>query len=331
MIESRPSHPSTPETVLLTGATGYIGSRLLKRLDAGSHRVRCLVRHPDALSSVESTDVVVAEGDLLRPETLPAAMRGISTAYYLVHSMASGGDFELEDRKAATNFAEAAVTAGLQRIVYLGGLGNGRQLSGHLQSRREVGEILRNSGVPTIEFRASVVIGSGSLSFEMIRALVEKLPVMLTPKWVHTQCQPIAVDDVLDYMVSALDLPSTASGHGQVFEIGGPDRASYRDLMLEYARQRGLKRMLISVPLLSPRLSSLWLNLFTPVYAQIGRKLVESLRNETVVVDESALESFPIRPRSMADAVRRALVNEETDNPKATAGSDTDNASQPTS
>ncbi len=275
MIESRPSHPSTPETVLLTGATGYIGSRLLKRLEAGSHRVRCLVRHPDALSSVESTDVEVAEGDLLRPETLPAAMQGVSTACYLVHSMASG--------------------------------------------------------VPTIEFRASIIIGSGSLSFEMIRALVEKLPVMLTPKWVHTQCQPIAVDDVLDYLVNALDLPSSVSDHGQIFEIGGPDRASYRDLMLEYARQRGLKRMLISVPLLSPRLSSLWLNLFTPVYARIGRKLVESLRNETVVVDESALDAFPIRPRSLADAVRRALDNEEMDDPTATARSDTDKASPSTS
>ena len=331
MIESRRSHPSTPKTVLLTGATGYIGSRLLKHLEAGPHRVRCLVRHPDALSSVESTDAEVAEGDLLRPETLPVAMQGVSTAYYLVHSMASGGDFELEDRKAATNFAEAARAAGLQRIVYLGGLGNGRQLSGHLESRREVGEILRKSGVPTIEFRASIIIGSGSLSFEMIRALVEKLPVMLTPKWVHTQCQPIAVDDVLDYLVNALDLPSSVSDHGQVLEIGGPDRASYRDLMLEYARQRGLKRMLISVPLLSPRLSSLWLNLFTPVYARIGRKLVESLRNETVVVDGSALDAFPIRPRSMADAVRRALGNEETNDPKATARSGTDKASPSTS
>ncbi|MDE2845551.1 MAG: NAD(P)H-binding protein [Gemmatimonadota bacterium] len=331
MTRSQPTHSSPPETVLITGATGYIGSRLLRRLEEGARRVRCLVRRPDALSSMESTDVEVAEGDLLRPETLPAAMQGVSTAYYLVHSMASGGDFELEDRKAAINFAEAALAAGLQRIVYLGGLGNGRPLSGHLESRREVGEILRKSGVPTIEFRASIIIGSGSLSFEMIRALVEKLPVMLTPKWVHTRCQPIAVDDVLDYMVNALDLPSTVSGHGQVFEIGGPDRASYRDLMSEYARQRGLRRMLISVPLLSPRLSSLWLNLFTPVYARIGRKLVESLRNETVVVDESALEAFRIRPRSMAEAVQRALDNEEMDDPKATARSDTDKASETTS
>ena len=309
MIESRPSHPSTPDTVLLTGASGYIGSRLLKRLEEAPYRVRCLVRRPGALSSVEASDVEVAEGDLLRPVTLPAAMRGVTTAYYLVHSMASGGDFALEDRKAATNFAEAALAAGVRRVVYLGGLGNGRQLSGHLESRREVGEILRNSGVPTIEFRASVVIGSGSLSFEMIRALVEKLPVMLTPKWVHTQCQPIAVDDVLDYLVAALDIANKVSDRGQVFEIGGPDRASYRDLMAEYARQRGLKRMLISVPFLSPRLSSLWLGLFTPVFARIGRKLVESLRNETVVVDESALDAFPIRPRGLADAVRRALDN----------------------
>ena len=311
MIESRPPHPSTPDTVLLTGVTGYIGSRLLKRLEEAPHRVRCLVRRPDALSSVEASDVEVAEGDLLRPVTLPAAMRGVTTAYYLVHSMASGGDFALEDRKAATNFAEAALAAGVRRVVYLGGLGNGRQLSGHLESRREVGEILRNSGVPTIEFRASVVIGSGSLSFEMIRALVDRLPVMLTPKWVRTQCQPIAVDDVLDYLVAALDMASKVTDRGQVFEIGGPDRASYRDLMTEYARQRGLKRMLISVPFLSPRLSSLWLGLFTPVFARIGRKLVESLRNETVVVDESALDAFTIRPRGLADAVRSALDNKD--------------------
>ena len=238
-------------------------------------------------------------------------MRGVSTAYYLVHSMASGGDFALEDRKAATNFAQAAIETGVQRIVYLGGLGAGRNLSGHLASRREVGDILRNSGVPTIEFRASIIIGSGSLSFELIRALVEKLPVMLTPKWVHTKCQPIAVDDVLDYLVAVLDVACTVSSYNQVFEIGGPDRASYRDLMAEFARQRGLKRLLISVPVLSPRLSSLWLGLLTPVYARIGRKLVESLRNETVVVDESALEVFPIRPRGMADAVQRALDNED--------------------
>ena len=311
MTGSQPTHSSPTETVLITGATGYIGSRLLRRLVVASHRVRCLVRRPEVLSSVAATEVEVAGGDLLRPASLPDAMRGVSTAYYLVHSMASGGDFALEDRKAATNFAEAALAAGLQRIVYLGGLGNGRQLSGHLESRREVGEILRNSGVPTIEFRASIIIGSGSLSFELIRALVEKLPVMLTPKWVHTQCQPIAIDDVLDYLVAALNVSSKTFNNGQVFEIGGPDRASYRDLMAEYARQRGLKRMLISVPVLSPRLSSLWLGLFTPVYARIGRKLVESLRNETVVVDDSALEAFPIRPRSMADAVRRALGNED--------------------
>ena len=307
MTGSQPTHSSQPETVLITGATGYIGSRLIRRLVNGSHRVRCLVRRPDVLSSLAANDVDVAGGDLLRPATLPDALRGVSTAYYLVHSMASGGDFALEDRKAATNFAAAARAAGVGRIIYLGGLGNGRPLSGHLESRREVGEILRNSGVPTIEFRASIIIGSGSLSFELIRALVEKLPVMLTPKWVHTQCQPIAIDDVLDYLVAALHVSGAIFNRCQVFEIGGPDRASYRDLMAEYARQRGLKRMLISVPVLSPRLSSLWLGLFTPVYARIGRKLIESLRNETVVVDESALEAFAIQPRGMAEAVRRAL------------------------
>ncbi len=311
MTRSQEFNSATQETVLLTGATGYIGSRLLRRLEHGPQKVRCLVRRPEALSSVAALETEIVGVDLLQPETLPYAMRGVSTAYYLVHSMASGGDFALEDRKAATNFAQAALEAGVQRIVYLGGLGAGRYLSGHLASRREVGEILRNSGVPTIEFRASIIIGSGSLSFEMIRSLVEKLPVMLTPKWVHTKCQPIAIDDVLDYLVAVLDVAHTASSRSQVFEIGGPDRASYRDLMAEFARQRGLKRLLISVPVLSPQLSSLWLGLFTPVYARIGRKLVESLRNETVVVDKSAMEAFPIRPRGMADAVQRALDNED--------------------
>ena len=294
--------------ILLTGPTGYIGGRLLRRLEAESYAVRCLVRRPQALRPRATDNTEVVEGDLLKPQTLPAAMRGVSTAYYLVHSMASEGNYAEEDRTAAEAFSSAAREAGVGRIVYLGGLGSGAELSGHLRSRQEVGRILRGSGVPTIEFRASIIIGSGSLSFEMIRSLVEKLPVMLTPRWVHTMSQPIAVEDVIEYLVAALDAPP---GGSRIVEIGGSERASYADIMEEYARQRGLRRRMISVPVLSPRLSGLWLGLITPIYARVGRKLVESLRNETVVDGTEALETFSIRPRGLVQAIHRALVNED--------------------
>ncbi len=294
--------------ILLTGATGYIGGRLRRRLETESCELRCLARRPEALEPQVAPGTEVVRGDLLKPETLHAAMRGISTAYYLVHSMASGGDFTREDREAAQGFASAARAAGVERIVYLGGLGNEDALSDHLASRQEVGRILRESGVQTIELRASIIIGSGSLSFEMIRALVERLPVMVTPRWVRTLAQPIAAQDVIDYLIAALDAPP---GRSLILEIGGADRASYGDIMAEYARQRGLHRVMIAVPVLTPRLSSLWLALVTPLYARVGRKLVESLRNETTVSDTTALEMFGIRPRGLAEAIRRALADEE--------------------
>ena len=294
--------------ILVTGATGYIGGRLLARLEEQSRSVRCLARHPEFLRVRVGPGTEVVGGDLTRPETLPAAMRGVSTAYYLVHSMASEDSFAEADRLAARAFAEAARGAGVGRIVYLGGLGGQDDLSSHLASRQEVGRILRHSGVPTLEFRASIIIGSGSLSFEMIRALVDRLPVMITPRWVRTQSQPIAVEDVIAYLVAALELPGSES---RVFEIGGRDRASYSDIMREYARQRGLRRVMIPVPLLSPRLSGLWLGLVTPVYARVGRKLVDSLRNETVVKKPKALDRFDIRPRTLRESIARALVNED--------------------
>jgi hypothetical protein len=205
-------------------------------------------------------------------------------------------------------FATAARDAGVQRIVYLGGLGSGSELSAHLRSRQEVGRILRESGVPTIELRASIVIGSGSASFEMIRALVEKLPVMITPRWVKTRSQPIAVEDVIAYLMQALDIQISGS---RVVEIGGVDQVSYLDLMKEYAHQRGLRRWMIPVPVLSPRLSSLWLGLVTPVYARVGRELVDSLRNETIVRDRSAEALFSVRPLGYREALKRALANED--------------------
>jgi uncharacterized protein YbjT (DUF2867 family) len=235
-------------------------------------------------------------------------MVGVHAAYYLVHSMASANSFEEEDRRAAHAFAAAARDAGVQRIVYLGGLGSGSELSAHLRSRQEVGRILRESGVPIIELRASIVIGSGSASFEMIRALVEKLPVMITPRWVKTRSQPIAVEDVIAYLMRALGIQISGSN---IVEIGGADQVSYLDLMKEYAHQRGLKRWMIPVPVLSPRLSSLWLGLVTPVYARVGRELVDSLRNETIVRDQSAGDLFSIRPLGYREALKRALANED--------------------
>ncbi len=292
--------------VLLTGATGYIGGALLTALEQRGLPVRCLARNPQRLADRVSDSTEIRQADLREPDSLDLGLEDVDVAYYLVHSMGEPGRFDKADRQAAKNFGQAARRADVRRIIYLGGLGSDAEtLSPHLRSRHEVGEVLRASGVPVIEFRASIVIGKGSLSFELVRALVDRLPVMICPKWVGTLAQPIAIDDVLDYLIAAIVLPGTAS---KVFEIGGPDQVTYGQLMQEYARQRGLRRWLISVPVLTPRLSSLWLGLVTPVYAQVGRILVESMRNPTVVHDQSALQAFSLRPRGVADAVREALT-----------------------
>jgi uncharacterized protein YbjT (DUF2867 family) len=293
--------------VLVTGSTGYVGGRLWHQLEKEGRSVRCMARHPAPLAARVGPGTEVVAGDVLKPETLEAALTGVDGAYYLVHSMGSGSDFEKEDRAAARNFGEAARGAGLRRIVYLGGLGHGDDLSPHLRSRHEVGRILRQSGVPVIELRASIVLGPGSLSFEMIRALVERLPVMITPRWVEVEAQPIAIDDLLVYLIGALDVPGRES---RTFEIGGADRVSYGGLMREYARQRGLRRVMIRLPLLTPHLSSLWLGLVTPLYARVGRELIESIRHPTIVRDPSALEVFPVRPRGMREAIAAAIRNE---------------------
>jgi uncharacterized protein YbjT (DUF2867 family) len=238
-------------------------------------------------------------------------MQGVEAAYYLVHSMGATGDFEEQDRIAADNFASAAAAADVQRIIYLGGLGEDEtELSAHLRSRHEVGERLRAHGVPVIEFRASIIVGSGSLSFEMIRALVERLPVMVMPRWVGVTAQPIAIGDVLAYLRAALEVEN--SHRNLTIEIGGPDQVSYGDLMREYAHQRGLRRWMIPVPLLTPRLSSLWLGLVTPLYARVGRKLIDSLRHPTVVRDNSAQRLFAIRPIGVREAIASALRNEDS-------------------
>jgi uncharacterized protein YbjT (DUF2867 family) len=300
----------TAETrILITGGTGYVGGRLISLLEQRGHQVRCLARRPEFLRPRVGAQTEIVAGDVLQPQTLLTALEGVETAFYLVHSMGTGKDFEEEDRIAARNFAEAASKNNVRRIVYLGGLGDDQQaLSKHLRSRQEVGQILRESSAQVIEFRASIVIGSGSLSFELIRALVQKLPIMICPKWVSTPTQPIAIEDLLSYLLAAIDLPD---GPSEIFEIGGPDQMSYGDIMQEYARQRGLKCWMIPVPFLSPRLSSLWLGLVTPVYARVGRKLVDSLKNPTIVTNTNARRAFPIEPRGVRDAIARALVNED--------------------
>lgn len=295
--------------ILLTGATGYVGGRLLRRLEQQRVPVRCLARRPEFLKARVAQGIEVVAGDVLDPVSLHAAMRGVKAAYYLVHSMGVSERFEEADRRAARNFGVAACRAGVTRLMYLGGLGDDREsLSPHLRSRHEVGDILRQSGVPVLEFRASIIIGSGSLSFEMIRALVERLPVMITPRWVRVPAQPIAIEDVLAYLVGALEVPLPES---RIVEIGGTDVVSYGDLMQEYARQRGLRRIMLPVPVLTPRLSSLWLGLVTPLYARVGRKLIQSIRYPTVVRDDSARRLFAIQPMSVCEAIAQALRNED--------------------
>jgi uncharacterized protein YbjT (DUF2867 family) len=300
-------HENRP-LILITGASGYVGGRLLKALERQGKRLRCFARRPEFLKSrvAEATEIV--KGDIFDTEALERALAGVHTAYYFVHTLAGKGSFEENDRRAAANFAAAARAANLKKIVYLGGLGEGDNLSHHLSSRQEVGEILRSSTVPTIEFRASIIIGSGSLSFEMVRALVQKLPIMTTPYWVRALAQPIAIEDVIAYLSEALDLDIRES---TIFEIGGKDRVSYEQIMREYARVRKLKRLIIPLPFLTPWLSSLWLAFVTPLYFRVGRRLIEGVKNETLVKDNKAEKFFMVKPRGIREAIQRALENED--------------------
>ncbi|MBK8725055.1 MAG: SDR family oxidoreductase [Holophagaceae bacterium] len=301
--------------VLVTGATGYIGGRLVPRLLAMGHGVRCIARNANRLEGHAWPGIEIAQGDLSEPGAAEGALAGIDAAYYLVHSMAAGQEFRERDHAMAQSFGKAAAAAGVKRIVYLGGLGDPVTVhSKHLISRQEVGRALAESGVPVIEFRAAVIVGSGSASFEMIRHLTERLPVMVTPTWVRTRCQPIGVRSVLEYLVEALDHP-TARG---IYEIGGQDILSYREMMLRYARLRGLRRLIISFPVPKPELSSRWVDLVTPIPFRIAHPLVESLQTEVVVRDDRALGTFSVRPTGYDEAVQRALDRMATEDVETT-------------
>src|SRR6478672_8269948 len=307
-LESMSPEVPNPPVVLLTGGSGYVGGRLIPLLEKQPVVLRCLARNPDKLRPVVKELTQIVRGDVLDPGSLDEALQGVHTAYYLVHLMSGSQDFEKEDRQAATNFALAARKAGVRRIIYLGGLGDDTdpKLSPHLRSRHEVGRILRESGVETIEFRASLVIRTGSLSFDLVKALTDRLPVMLCPRWLTTPTQPIAVDDVLAYLLAAKDLPP---GDSPIFEIGSPDVTTYGGMIREYARQKELRRWLISVPVLTPYLSSLWLALVTPASFEVGRHLIEGLKNPTVVRNTKALEVFPIRPMGVKEAIHKAIAS----------------------
>jgi uncharacterized protein YbjT (DUF2867 family) len=297
--------------ILVTGATGYIGGRLVPRLLELGYRIRCLVRDPAPLQRYAWRSAVeIVAGDVLQPNTLVPAMQGVSAAYYLVHSMSAGSDFHQLDLIAAHNFGTAAQSAGVERIIFLGGLAEAASdLSEHLRSRLQTGDTLRSAGIPVTEFRAGVIVGSGSISFEMIRYLTERVPAMICPRWVYTPTQPIGIWEVLEYLATALAVPESS---GRIIEIGGSEVISYGEMMMVYADVRGLKRWMVPVPVLTPRLSSYWVNLVTPIPAAIARPLIEGLRNESTVHDPIARQLFPhIQPVDYRTSVERALAHLE--------------------
>ncbi len=310
-LQSRPGHDGKPPLCLVTGANGYIGGRLVPELLAMGYRVRVLARNSSRVAQhIWADQVEIVDGDATNTNALAAALNGVDVAYYLIHSLMLKADFEADEIKTAKIFSQVAKEQDVKRIIYLGGIINDdHDLSAHMSARSGTGEVLRNSGVPTIELRAGVVIGSGSASFEMLRNLTERLPFMVTPKWLKNRIQPIAVRDVLRYLVGAASIPSEISG---VFDVGGPEVFTYLEMMQRYAAAAGLrKRIIIPLPVLTPRLSSGWVGLVTPVPYTLARRLVESLKHEVIARPSKINEYIPLPEGGLtpfAQAVKLALV-----------------------
>jgi uncharacterized protein YbjT (DUF2867 family) len=292
--------------ILVTGTTGNIGSKLVPRLVAGGYRVKCIARDPQRLSRFNWPSVDILQADLLDLQSLERVMQDIDVAYYLVHSMADGVQGYIQrDLAAATNFGVAAKQANIKHIIYLGGLGDcEKSISPHLEARQDVGEILRQTGIPVTEFRAAIVIGSGSMSFEMIRYLTERLPILPTPSWITTLCQPIAIEDLLDYLVKSLDEPNSKEG---IFEIGGPDVLSYAQIMRGYAEARHLNRPQITIPLLTTPILAYGAKIVTPLPSPYLRILIEGLRSEVIVRDNTVESVINIELTPYRQAIKNAL------------------------
>lgn len=293
--------------ILVMGASGYIGSQLVPRLAQQGHEVRAAARNRDSLEARGWEGVECVAADVLTAETLEAALAGVEVAYYLVHSMGSGKDFPRLDRQAARNFRRAAERAGVRRIVYLGGLQPPGERSAHLDSRAETGEILRDGSIPVTELRAGIIVGAGSAAFEVIRDLALHLPLMITPRWVRSRSQPIALQDLLEYLVRVADVAETA---GQIYDVGGPETLTYAEMLRDFARLSGKRLRIIPVPVLTPRLSSYWLDLVTAVPANVARPLIDGLKHDLLANDAAIRGLIPLRLRTYAEAIQDALAAE---------------------
>ncbi len=296
--------------ILVVGASGYIGSHLVPRLARRGHRVRAAARNRASLEARRWEGVECVSADVLRPDTLDSALEETDVAYYLVHSMGSGSDFPRLDREAARNFRRAAERAGVRRIIYLGGLQPPGERSAHLDSRAETGEILRDGVIPVTELRAGIIVGAGSAAFEVIRDLTLHLPVMVTPRWVRSRTQPIALDDLLEYLTRVVEVPETV---GQTYDVGGPDTLTYADMMRVFARVNGKRLLIIPVPVLTPRLSSYWLDLVTAVPANVARPLIDGLKHDLLANDSAIRALVPLQLSTYEQAIRQALEMERAE------------------
>jgi uncharacterized protein YbjT (DUF2867 family) len=295
-------------SILVTGATGFVGGYLVTDLLEHDYDVQALTRDREAGQERLDSRIEVHEGDVLEPDTLDGVFEDVEVAYYLIHSLGIGDEFEEEDKRAAQNFADAASEAGVDRVIYLGGLGEtGPDLSPHLRSRREVEEVLRTGSYDLTSFRAAIIVGAGSASFEMVRQMVSRLPVMITPQWVRTPSQPIAIDDVTEYLRRAIETPET---RGETLEIGGPEVLSYQEMMERTAETMGQRLYIIPVPVLSPKISVYWIDLVTDTPKHISHPLIEGLKNPVVVQDHLAEELLPMERTPFDEAVEKAIATE---------------------